>query len=289
MQPATSPSDFGPPTLFHTIVRQASSAQFRRLVMPRPVLIVVETGRKTIAAPDGRRWSVERGAAMAISMGLTVDVINDAPDAGAYRAEVFVFPEGIMPRHGRGRADVGALAIGPELADCLDRCRRLVADPDSVPEVLAAHRVRELALWIEAAGIDLTDGGDGRLSTTVRAIVGAAPGEDWSTEAVLGRLASRGHAMSAPTLRRRLADEGTGLTDIVTDVRMAVALDRLQTTDQPITTIALDVGYDSPSRFAARFRARFDVPPSAIRSRAGEIERPGTSADRIGAVAPAAP
>ena len=43
------------------------------------------------------------------------------------------------------------------------------------------------------------------------------------------------------------------------------ALALLQATDLPVGVIAGDVGYASPSRFAARFRARFGVTPGAIR------------------------
>ena len=46
---------------------------------------------------------------------------------------------------------------------------------------------------------------------------------------------------------------------------MAHALMLLQVTDQPVATVAALVGYDSPSRFAARFRQRFGHPPAAIR------------------------
>jgi AraC-like DNA-binding protein len=39
----------------------------------------------------------------------------------------------------------------------------------------------------------------------------------------------------------------------------------LQSTELDITTIALDVGYQSPSHFTARFRRRYGVAPSDAR------------------------
>jgi AraC-like DNA-binding protein len=49
----------------------------------------------------------------------------------------------------------------------------------------------------------------------------------------------------------------------------------LQSTDQAVNRIALDVGYESPSRFANRFRERFGFAPTAIRghARGGVVER----------------
>ena len=71
--------------------------------------------------------------------------------------------------------------------------------------------------------------------------------------------------MSEATLRRKLAKVGTTLTDIIIDVRMTMALFMLQSTDRSITEISFAVGYESPSRFAMRFRSRFGFAPSELR------------------------
>lgn len=60
--------------------------------------------------------------------------------------------------------------------------------------------------------------------------------------------------MSEATLRRRLEKEGLSFLQILIDVRMTRALALLQVTDLSIGQIALEVGYNSPSRFAARLR-----------------------------------
>ena len=46
---------------------------------------------------------------------------------------------------------------------------------------------------------------------------------------------------------------------------MALAMTLLQSTDRPVATIAADVGYESPSRFAIRFRHRYGFAPSVVR------------------------
>ena len=85
---------------------------------------------------------------------------------------------------------------------------------------------------------------------------------DWTADRMAREL-----AMSAATLRRRLAAEGATFADLVVDARMSSALTLLQATAQPVADIALSVGYESASRFAIRFRQRFGFAPSAVRQR----------------------
>ena len=70
--------------------------------------------------------------------------------------------------------------------------------------------------------------------------------------------------------RRRLAKQGTGFRTLLTDVRMTRALTLLQVTPWPVAQIAGAVGYESPSRFAARFKERFGFAPSAVRAESEE-------------------
>ena len=107
--------------------------------------------------------------------------------------------------------------------------------------------------------------------------VAAHPPQRW-TYAALGEAL----AMSEATLRRRLASEGTSLSALLSDVRMSAALVLLQATERPVAEIALDVGYQSPSRFAARFRERFGYPPAAAREGDPGFDRRGTEIDRQG-------
>lgn len=94
---------------------------------------------------------------------------------------------------------------------------------------------------------------------------GAAALADWSAAMLAGRL----HCSEA-TLRRRLAKQGTGFRTLLTDVRMTRALTLLQVTPWPVEQIAGAVGYESPSRFAARFKERFGFAPSAVRAESEE-------------------
>ncbi len=76
--------------------------------------------------------------------------------------------------------------------------------------------------------------------------------DDWAAEA----------CMSRRTFTRSFRDEtGTSLADWRQHVRLLEALARLAC-GQAVTTIAFDVGYDSPSAFTAAFQRAFGVLPS---------------------------
>lgn len=98
---------------------------------------------------------------------------------------------------------------------------------------------------------------DPRLLRVCRAML-AAPADprdidDWAQLAGMGRR----------TFTRAFKREtGMGLAVWRQQVRLMEALS-LIASGQPVTTVAFDVGYDSPSAFSAMFRRTFGVPPSA--------------------------
>lgn len=94
--------------------------------------------------------------------------------------------------------------------------------------------------------------------------------------------AARELSLSEASLRRILALETDKLLDAGGDGRLEFALPLVQASELPIETIAMEVGYDSASRFSGRFRERFGVSPSQLRGHARAIERNGAEVDRIG-------
>ncbi|CAJ1248539.1 hypothetical protein JRT4AKPX_JRT4AKP_01147 [Klebsiella pneumoniae] len=65
--------------------------------------------------------------------------------------------------------------------------------------------------------------------------------------------------------QRRLQQESQSFRQIVEEVRMAHALGQLQTTSRPIGEIAQNSGYQSGSRFTARFRQHYGLLPKHVR------------------------
>ncbi|KVE36581.1 AraC family transcriptional regulator [Burkholderia sp. TSV86] len=71
--------------------------------------------------------------------------------------------------------------------------------------------------------------------------------------------------MSARTLRRRLADEGTDYETIASEIRERLAGELLVTTALPIPSVAERLGYAESSSFARAFRRWKGVSPLAYR------------------------
>jgi AraC-like DNA-binding protein len=143
-------------------------------------------------------------------------------------------------------------------------------------------RVEEMSVWLASFGIDWRAPDEPSLSFLIRALIAAEPSYAWCMEAMRSRLGALGHAMSEASLRRRLAEETTSFTALLIDTRLSYALEELQGTSRSVTQIELDAGYDSPSRFAVRFRARFGLAPSEIRGHLRSSECIGTKVDRPG-------
>ncbi|WP_265440020.1 AraC family transcriptional regulator, partial [Aeromonas salmonicida] len=85
--------------------------------------------------------------------------------------------------------------------------------------------------------------------------LGVEPGADHTLESIAPHF-----AMSRASLVRKLAAEGRSFRQLLTQVRMSHALTLLQQALTPLE-VALACGYDSPSRFAARFKQEFGLTP----------------------------
>lgn len=85
--------------------------------------------------------------------------------------------------------------------------------------------------------------------------------------------AARACGLSVRTLQRRLADAGTTFEAQVQEVRIAVAQRMLEESDAPVTTIALDVGFQTAQHFATSFKQRTGETPSDYRAKRRPVAR----------------
>ena len=243
---------------------QQNALTMRRVVIDEPMLLIVRQGCKTLI---GHNWRVDvpAGQILAIAGGQTLDVINHSPPGGAYQADWLQWPPAPVNEHAvtasAGQPIRHQLTIANPSAPFLAAfaaAQSAIAD-QTLPPAIASHRLSELLCWLSLHG--------GCFSATrpttasrIRRQMLDDPSQSWSAAGVASSL-----AMSEATLRRHLAREQQNLRDLLIDARMTTALNLLQNTEHPITRIALDVGYASPSRFTARFQQRFGFAPSAIR------------------------
>lgn len=247
-------------------VVQRSDLRFSRIAVDHPALILLRHGSKTLQSADGT-WTIKGGEAIAVAGGQSFDVTNRLSERGLYEARWLVFDPAIIDRAWASVADGRPLAvaarlgrISPQFSAAFDRAVEAIWEVRDIPNNVAEHRIAEILVWLAQQGVRFPPLAPPSLTTRVRRLIGAAPADAWTAAIAAGRL-----AMSEPTLRRHLAAEGASFGALLTDVRMSTALLLLQSTDTAVNRIALDVGYDSASRFAVRFRQRFGFPPTAVR------------------------
>ena len=237
---------------------QRSDLTSRRIIVEQATLIVVEEGRKRIRWRGGDCVARPRDA-IAIQAGETVDISNTPGPNGAYRALWICWSQ--VPE-AQGSSSKARVALQRGLTDeflaSYHRAFDGLSGANGLPSSIASSRLNEVLLWLAERKFQFSPPPPASFGARVRRLVASDP------NASMGSVA-RETATSIPTLRRRLAAEGLHFRDLVQDVRMAHALALLQNTDRSVLEIALATGYASPSRFTARFRARFGYLPTDVR------------------------
>ncbi len=246
-------------------ILQYGGLEMARVPLDQAFLIIVLAGSKLMRWGE-RECLVEAGQAIAIAPGQTFDVTNRRPHDGVYESLWLTWEAPLVSRFstsGSASASVEDASLlpllKPALMQAFEHARSALADP-TIPDEIAAHRMQEVLLCLAAQGIRFKPEAPATLTQRVRNLIKSAPAHEWRGPELAAQL-----AMSEATLRRKLAAEGMSLSDLLVDVRMSLALILLQSTDQPVSQIALDAGYESQSRFAIRFRKRFGFAPSEVR------------------------
>lgn len=111
---------------------------------------------------------------------------------------------------------------------------------------------------------------DAGIAADVRARLRALPPVDWPT---LEELAIQ-MRMPAPTLRRRLRQEGDSYSEIKDALRHQRAVRALRNTGRPVAEIAADLGFAEPSAFHRAFRKWTGATPAAFRRTTRETDGP---------------
>lgn len=253
------------PSSSHLLLRQATRATFKALISERTAIALVRQGEKRVWR--GTSSLVIRPGHLAIlPAGEPLTIENIPSSGGMYMASALVL--------GAGEAPVGdpdRMASDDRALAAFERAAAALED-HLMPASLREHMVSEVLLWLAQEGVGMTPSRPRGVTPRLRTLLAADLAARWTAP-----MAARALALSEATLRRRLAEEGTGFADVLADLRMTRALGLLQTTALPVNRIALDVGYECASRFAERFRLRFGITPLAVR---GDYDRIGAAFDR---------
>ncbi|TWI40140.1 AraC-like DNA-binding protein [Pseudoduganella flava] len=268
LQPRAIHARAGIGTAAHVL--QGRELEVLRVHVGQAALILVDRGIKTVRTERGGSVRATPGQALVLAADQTVDFTNTVPHGSDYEARWLLFDGALLgdayylERASQVERDVPAHLlphVSDNLAAAFERSCQALHAGTATPGPIARQRLLEVLHWLLEDGIALrTPSAGSRVADRVRALITPQLDADWTSKRVAVEL-----ALSEATLRRRLAAEGTTLTELLTDARMSTALTMLQATTYPVTDIALSVGYESASRFAVRFRQRFGFAPTALR------------------------
>lgn len=245
-------------------IRATHAYLVKSIAVDQPMLAVPLQGHKRLRAESD--WTLVHTGDMALlPTGCRFDTENVPPDAERpYLAVAMLFPVDVLE---------AARRLLPEPPLAPSRAAAVLAVRDYADELLAwrdaVERGDPLGVRYALVGVVLALSRRGHsallhppaptLAQRIRAMVDAHPARDWTSSQLETDL-----GVSGATLRRRLADEGASLRDIVADARLAHALNLLITTPLPVKSVAGRVGYASASTFARRFADRYGIEPSRI-------------------------
>lgn len=238
----------------------------RGIISELPTIIFVRRGQKQIKRGP-LRITLNAGGAVMVPSAIAFDIVSTS-DGEEFTAAMLIPPQNLIEEIAEEYIDVPSIrsasqirVIEPEFLAAFDRAVAAASAPEQLPPKVVENRAREVLIWLALKGMRFSNNRKLNVAHKVRTIISQDHARNWTTLEV-----ARTIAMSEATMRRHLVKQGSSFSSILIDVRMTRALALLQITDLSIGQIALEVGYDSPSRFAARFKQRFEISPSAIRT-----------------------
>ncbi|AHK20942.1 helix-turn-helix transcriptional regulator [Yersinia similis] len=247
---------------------QHSELLLTSVYIEHPLLIMVNRGYKIIRW-DSQECVILPGEIAAINSGQTIDVINGLSNDDLFFSQQLHCDPSLIATFANHPTSAelgfipGVMAIrnlAPEFINTFGNIFNAISENSDIPTVIIKHRMLELLLWLAQRDVKFILNDGNSLSEKVRRCLANDPHRIWSASEVADHM-----IMSEVVLRRKLAAENILLRDLMIDVRMTSALRLLQGTDWPISLIANQIGYESSSRFAERFRKRFGFAPTAIR------------------------
>ncbi|PKQ73968.1 helix-turn-helix transcriptional regulator [Aeromonas sobria] len=230
-----------------------------RVLIYAPTLIWVTQGSKQLWWRE-RRLSFDRERWLLIPAGHQLTFINQ-PEQGKFRSHAITLltppPKEWLAASAPSHTDLDepSVKITPGLAFCFELISTMAER--GLSETTQAELLRGFYAELRAKnalGL-LFPASTMTLGERLARYLAVEPGIDHTLEAVAPHF-----AMSRASMVRKLAAEGRSFRQLLAQVRMSHALNLLQQGLPPLE-VALACGYDSPSRFAARFKQEFGLTP----------------------------
>nr|WP_113866450.1 AraC family transcriptional regulator [Brenneria salicis]NMN91463.1 AraC family transcriptional regulator [Brenneria salicis ATCC 15712 = DSM 30166]RBP62687.1 AraC family transcriptional regulator [Brenneria salicis ATCC 15712 = DSM 30166] len=248
-------------------ITQATTATFTELYFRLTFLFFVQAGSKRVLCPHNGELIGEAGDLMIFPPGSVVTMENRPILKDSYRADGVCFTHELVDavfsdqRPRNGTPGIQVLRAIPHRPFQILHLIRDTLDNEGLPPPIRQHRLLEPLIWLRHNGVSLPARDEELPLSKVRRLIEADLSHPWRISEVAGHF-----AMSEASLRRWLAKSGHGFARILLNTRLERGLTLLQTTDVPVSQIALECGFKTPSHFSDSFRKRFGIKPKLIRS-----------------------
>lgn len=247
-------------------ISQATAATFVDLYFQYTFLVFIQVGSKRVLGPSNSELIGHAGDVMIFPPGSLVTLENRPVLGDDYRATGVCVPGHMIktvfangtPTSESTKIQMVQTDMG-QSAPILDTIQATLED-SAIPEPIRQHRLLEPLIWLKHNGIHLSPQDEENPLSKVRQLIETDLGHSWRSNEVADHF-----AISEATMRRWLAKAGQGFSKILQNTRLEHGLSLLQSTDIPISAIALDCGFKTPSHFSDSFKKRFGIKPSEIR------------------------
>lgn len=245
---------------------QATRATFTDLYFGQTFLIFIRTGSKRVHCAINGELIGEAGDVMVFPPGSVVTMENRPVLNAGYRADGVGFTDDLVeavfsdhPRHNSAPGIQVLRAASHRPLDVLSLITETLGT-EGLPPPIKRHRLLEPLIWLRHNGVRLPTRDEEQPLSKVRRLIETDLSRPWRITDVAGNF-----AMSEATFRRWLSKSGLGFARILSNTRLEKGLVLLQTTNVPISQIAMECGFKTPSHFSDSFRKRFGIKPRLIR------------------------
>lgn len=248
-------------------ITQATTATFADLYFRQTFLFFIQVGSKRAFTATQGEIIGEEGDLMIFPPGSMVTMENRPVLDDRYRAVGVSFSdqliETVFARQTPQASPHGIQVVRAEPAqpsDLLAIIQDTLSNTD-LPDPIRNHRLLEPLIWLRHQGFHVPTQGEELPLSRVRRLIETDLCHNWRMSEVADHFAT-----SEATLRRLLAKSGQGFAKILLNTRLEHGLALLQTTNIPISHIAMDCGFKTPSHFSDAFKNRFTISPKQIRT-----------------------
>jgi len=252
------------PGVFVLPISQATTATFTDLYFKTTFLFFIKVGSKRVLCPIQGELIGQAGDVIVFPLGSMVTLENRPVLTQRYQATGVSFPQSmvrtVFSKERLRSEPVGIQVIKAEEASQILNIIQITLNDTQLPTPLKQHRLLEPLIWLKHHGIYLSPQAEETPLSQVRQLIETDLSHPWRSTEVAEHF-----AISEATLRRWLAKSGQGFSKILQNTRLEHGLSLLQSTDFPISDIALACGFKAPSHFSDSFKKRFGIQPSAIR------------------------